>query len=411
MATTKFYLDMRGKATDGKKPILINIFHNRTTATVSTGIRIVPSEWNGAAVIKRHDSSILNAKLSKMKSDIDNAIARFSFAESFDSITATDIKHLIFEKKNNIDRTSISFLFDEYLKQDLSDGTKSIYRTTEKKVLNYGGQKIKINAITTKWLFGFEQYLSKTQKSANGRSIILRCLHAVCSYAKKIGIASNDPFDNFHIKSEVTEKRNIEIDRFVEFIKYPTSPKNNMYRDYFMLLFYLIGVNTIDILTAKKSSVVDGRFEYVRAKTHKRYSIKIQPEAQEIIDRYSGKGEYLLDALDHCKLYRSFVHQMNDALKKIGPVVEETVPNPDDLFGEPVTICRVQSIVPNISTYFARHTWATLAADLDISTDVIAQALGHSNVNRTTMIYIKPNQSKVDDANRKVIDYLLMKSE
>ena len=407
MATTKFYLDLRGNAKDGRGSVLISIFHNKTTATVPTGVRLLPTEWDGDRVIKRPDSSILNAKLSKKRFEIDNAIAAVSLAESYDRMTATEIKHLVCGDKEVVDRHLVSTLFDEYLKQDISQGTKNIYLITKGKVLAFGGQKMRIESVTVKWLYDFDRYLAKTQKSANGRSIYLRSLRAICKYAQKTGIIPVCSFDNFQIKSEPTKKRNIEVERFRKFMTYPTSPQNELYRDYFMLLFYLIGINTVDLLLAKKDNVINGRLEYDRQKTHKHYSIKIEPEAEAIIRKHAGKGEYLLDAMDHCQHYRSFAHQMNDAIKTIGEEVEEEVPDMANLFGEPAIVKKIVPIIPGISTYYARHTWATFAAELDISSDVIAQALGHSNGNRTTMIYIKSNQAKVDAANRAVIDFLL----
>ena len=407
MATTKFYLDLRGNAKDGKGSILISIFHNKTTATIPTGVRVLPSEWDGDRIVKRSDSLILNAKISKKRSDIDTAIAAVSLVESYESMTATEIKHRVQGEKENIDRHLVTVLFDEYLRQDLSDGTRTIYKTTLNKVVSFGGHKLKIDNITVKWLYDFERFLAETQQSANGRSIYLRSVRAVCKYAVKTGVIPVCPFDVFQIKQEPTQKRAVSVELLRKFMTYPTSPINDMYRDYFMLLFYLVGINTVDLLTAKKSYVINGRLEYNRQKTHKHYSIKIEPEAQVIIDKHSGSGEYLLDALDHCKLYRSFAHQMNDCLKEIGEVEEEWIPDLDNLFGEPKLVKTVKPIIPGISTYYARHSWATIAAELDISSDVIAQALGHSNMNRTTMIYIKPNHAKVDIANRQVIDYLL----
>lgn len=68
------------------------------------------------------------------------------------------------------------------------------------------------------------------------------------------------------------------------------------YRNFFMLIFYLIGIgiNIIDLCNLKKEQLVNGRIEYIRAKTHKLYSIKVEPEAQSIIDKYKG-DEYLLN--------------------------------------------------------------------------------------------------------------------
>ena len=91
MATTKFYLDLRGNAKDKKGSILISIFHNKTTATIPTGIRVLKSEWCDGSIVKRQESPILNAKLSKQKSEIDNAIALMSMSEDFDRMTAIQI--------------------------------------------------------------------------------------------------------------------------------------------------------------------------------------------------------------------------------------------------------------------------------------------------------------------------------
>ena len=114
--------------------------------------------------------------------------------------------------------------------------------------------------------------------------------------------------------------------------------------------------------------------------------------------------------MEHYVYYKSFLKAMNSALKNIGTIGNEytcvpTINKLPTLFDEEPQKHLVP-IVPNISTYYTRHSWATIAAELDISSDVIAMALGHSPVNKTTFIYIKPDPGKVDIANRKVIDYL-----
>jgi len=56
--------------------------------------------------------------------------------------------------------------------------------------------------------------------------------------------------------------------------------------------------------------------------------------------------------------------------------------------------------------YISRHTWATLAHKVDIPKDVISLALGHSFGCDVTDIYIDFDRDKIDEANRKVIDYI-----
>ena len=164
-------------------------------------------------------------------------------------------------------------------------------------------------------------------------------------------------------------------------------------------------------MLAKKSQLVDGRLEYIREKTGKKYSIKIEPEAKMLLDKYRGRGEYLLEAMDHCQHYKSFGRQINEALKTIGEKRTEIVEVNDELFGEKSERVVIDPLIPGIGTYFARHSWATLAYELGISLDVVSQALGHTVANRTTLVYVKYDQDKVDAANRAVIDYLFDKND
>lgn len=163
-----------------------------------------------------------------------------------------------------------------------------------------------------------------------------------------------------------------------------------------MLMFYFIGINAVDLLTAKTSALVNGRFEYKRAKTGKLYSIKVEPEAQAIIDKYKGQ-DFVLNIMDEYKDYKNFLHRMGIALKEIGETERK------GLGGKKIR----KPLFPDLSSYWTRHTWATIAAEIDIPKEVIAHALGHSWANGTvTDIYIRFDEKKVDEANRKVLDYL-----
>ena len=241
---------------------------------------------------------------------------------------------------------------------------------------------LKMENINLKWLHQFEMFLAKTQ-GVNGRAIYLRSLRAVCNYALHTNVISSYPFQNFSVRQEPTRKRSVSVELFRKFIDYPTSGRNAMFRDYFLLMFYLIGVNSKDLLLARKDSIVNDRFEYVREKTHKKYSVRIEPEAWNLIEKYHGKN-YLLEAMDHCKHYKSFAHEMNDHLKMIGEETVEMIPDTEDLFGTPHLQKTIKPVIPGISTYYARHCWATFAYEAGIPLDTISQALGHSAGNRTT---------------------------
>ena len=143
-----------------------------------------------------------------------------------------------------------------------------------------------------------------------------------------------------------------------------------------MLMFYLIGINAIDLFNLKQ--IVDGRIEYKREKTGKLYSIKVEPEAMEIINRYKG-NKFLLNTLETNDYnYRKYMAAMNRGLQKLGNFERK------GLGGKKIR----DILFPDITSYWARHTWATIAHKIGISKDVISLALGHEFGCKTTGILI-----------------------
>lgn len=405
MITTRLYLDTRYKSKSGKGNLLLFLCNGADRASIALKINLLPSEWNGSKVVHRDDAAQLNAYIGKYKSDIDTRIVTLSLDDDVESMSMAELKKILLGKSVAKNRNMLfSDIVGLYLNNDLSAGTREIYDTVLRKVTAFSGRATRIKDIDYQYVVAFNKHLSQSQ-GINGRAIYLRHLRAICNYALHAGIIDRNPFEHFHIKQEETRHRDISIDTLRTFMRYPVSKSQERFRDYFFLMFYLIGINAVDLLTAKPDAVVNGRLEYVRAKTHKKYSVRIEPEAQALLDKYKGE-RHLVEALDHCMVVKNFIHMMNKVLRSIGKEVEVPVPA-DDLFAAPVMRKTFVPVIPDITTYYARHTWATLASDLGVPIDVISQALGHSFGNRTTLIYVKFDQQKVDDANRKVIDYLL----
>ena len=159
-----------------------------------------------------------------------------------------------------------------------------------------------------------------------------------------------------------------------------------------MLMFYLMGINAADLFNLPP--LTGNKITYHRAKTNRLYEIKVEPEAKDIIKKYKGQN-FMLNVLDGYKNYKDFLHRMNIGLQKIGEVKRE------GRGGKKI----ITPLFPKLSSYWARHTWATIAAGLDIPKETISAALGHST-NSVTDIYIKFDNRKIDAANRRVIDVL-----
>lgn len=149
-----------------------------------------------------------------------------------------------------------------------------------------------------------------------------------------------------------------------------------------MLSFYLIGINTADIYELKE--IVDGRIEYTRAKTNKFYSIKVEPEAMELFEKYKGTKK-LLFFQENYNSAEAITNMISKFLKRVGKKVG----------------------VPDLIMYHARHSWAGIVAKHPIGAgkDLIAQALGHGK-NTVTDAYFDYDTKLVDDLNRKLLDYL-----
>ena len=283
---------------------------------------------------------------------------------------------------------------DEFAKTKLNARTVDIYIQTKNKIQKFDSD-CKFEDIDRAWLTKFERWMIDSGMKTNACAVHMRNIRAVFNYCIDEEYTTLYPFRKFKIKKEETRKRSLTVEQLRTLRDYPCEEYQVRYRDIFMLMFYMIGINAIDLFHAKDSDVVDGRLEYKRSKTGKLYSVLIQPEAQAIIDKYRGKN-YLLNVLDEYKNYKDFLHRMGDALKDIGPMERK------GLGGKKIR----QPLFPDISSYWARHTWATIAASLDIPKEVISAGLGHEIGSSITSIYIDFNMKKVDDANRAVIDYV-----
>lgn len=271
--------------------------------------------------------------------------------------------------------------------------TRKLYEGTASKI-NAFDPDVTMDKVDKQWLTEFAQFCAKTM-SINGYGIHMRNIRAVFNHLINEDLITTYPFRSYKIKKEKTAHR-VLTDEQLSMIKHTSSPEYALeYRDIFMLSLYLIGINIKDLLYITPDQVQNGRLVYYRFKTNRLYDIKIEPEAFEILKKYQGR-KYMLNCMDRYKDHMDYLHHINHGLKKLG--MEYTNGKGYDR--------NTKSICPTLSTYYARHTWATLAYGLGISKDVISQALGHSSGVSVTDIYIEYDRDKVDEANRKVIDYI-----
>lgn len=389
MVTTRLYLDARHLDNQGEAPIKIQINKRCKTALLATGIHIKPEQWDKATltIVRHPNKGILNTRLAKIKIKVDETITNMVLSGKAAPMTAFDIKN---ELKAMFEGNADSVTFGDYAARLLATkketNTIAIYRNSFARMEAYqaGTMAKPIVSFTPGWIDGFvewmkENYADSTIKTTMGN------VSSAFHLAARDGTIRTNPCAGVKLRPVITRKRNLSRDKFrLMWNAVPANEAEAAALDMFKFSFLTIAMNPVDMFGLTEKNIYNGRIEYTRSKTGKYYSIKIVEELEPLLRKYS-KGGFLVRPFD-TKEYDIALASFDKSLTRIAHRV---------------------GIQENVTMYWARHTFATMAAELDIPVDIIASALGHSHGVKVTMVYVAIDQKKVDDAARKVYDYAL----
>lgn len=286
-------------------------------------------------------------------------------------------------------RTLADYVHD-YAGRARTESSRQSVLLTEKKVRAFDARaRLDINA---SWLEDFDRWLEDGGCNVNGRGVHMRNLRAVVNWCIDNEWTEGYPFRRFKIRREETRKRALTLEQVRLLRDWPLEGRQAMYRDLWMLSFYLCGANSVDLLL--HAPLEGDRYDGRRQKTGQRYDLPMTKEAREIVERWKGK-DYMLCPMDTNRSVKDFRRNWNDGLRNIGrdyrPHYGYRVKAEDAPFA-------------GLTTYWARHTWATIAAGLDIPKEVIARCLTHSWGQTVTDTYIDFDWRKVDEAVKKVVE-------
>lgn len=390
---------------NGLAPVSLVINDRGKRIIIPTGLSAIPATWLGGGMIRGDQQ--LTMKIYNKLNKAESVIARLELSGEIQHLTLSQIKSAIigefegvaYRRKNNF----IDY-FQHFADTRPATRTREIYHATIKALSKYDN-KIAAKGfedITVRYLTDFHAYLSNGRATLNGAAIHLRNIRAVFNAAIDEDLTLFYPFRKFKIKHSQTRKKNLGVEKLRELWNCDVEPHQERFLDFWKLSFLLIGINTKDL--CENCVLREGRVEYMRAKTHKPYSIKVEPEAMEIINKYRGKNR-LLSFSENFANYKYFAMKVNHELKRLGG---KRIVKRDAGHYQHKEVVEYDITYPELTMYHARHTWASLAAELDIPKETVAAALGHS-ARTVTDIYIDFDQRKVDAANRRVIDYVLCK--
>ena len=223
--------------------------------------------------------------IASLKATYDVALNRIDREEDINTLNPAELRDRLLEtvtgsspamrkevQKQEIKAKNNLFLpyFRKFMESRSTAGTREVYNRTLKKILEYepNAEKLSFDMIDKEWLTGFDLLL-QTTTSANIRNMHFRNIRATFNAAIDDDLTTCDPFRKFKLpKLEETRKRAQTRPRIQQLKDYPCEFWQEEYRDMFMLFFYLICINLVDLLTAKPEDIVDGRLEYRRDKTH-----------------------------------------------------------------------------------------------------------------------------------------------
>lgn len=397
--SVSLYLDKRSILEGKPCPVKLVLTENRKTSMIPLGVKVLPSQWDSKSkkVVNRPDHSMLNVFLSGRKSAAEMELLRMQSLGMLNGMTLAQVRDRIV----GVQPAGEICLFMDYFRHflDTKKGrTKEVYEYTYKALVSFDKTVLEktFEDITPDYIRKFIG--EKDSLKTNSLAIHLRNIRAVFNDAIKNEKTQNYPFRQLQIKHEKTRKKALTPEQMRLLCNASCTPRNEEYRDMFVLMFLLRGINIGDLLHATDANIVNGRFEYRRSKVGTLFSIKLEPEALALIEKYRGVN-HLLSPLDRYKSHRDYLHHLNHGLQTIG----KTRGRYGKLTGD--------ALFPELSSNWARHTWASAGLNLDIPVEVISRGMGHSGALAVTQIYMDFDEKKVDQANRRIIDYVFHKKD
>ncbi len=250
---------------------------------------------------------------------------------------------------------------------------------------------VSFDEMDSRMMADYEAFLRQRGLAANTTSFYMRTLRAIYNRAVESGLAtSNAPFRRVYTGIGKTAKRAVppEVIRRIKALDLPPQSPLGRARDLFMFSLYTRGMSFIDMAYLAKADLNGGILAYRRQKTGQLLSVKWEKPMQDIIDRHPTPGSpYLLPIIaatggGRRRQYLNAIHIVNSNLKVIGRLVHSPV---------------------RLTTYVARHCWASIAKSRDVPLSVISEAMGHDSETTTRIYLASLDTSPVDEANRQVI--------
>ena len=391
MISLRYYLDARKPShrPDGKFPLKLAVTKHGQTALLPVLAYASREEWDAKAQRLRGgrlgDVGKVNAYLARQMLRFEEILRELVEEEtSGPSMTAIQVRDYISERCFD---AGTGVTLGEYYDRVTDEKHGSTRRafvmakvSFEKAVPRL--MELPLAAVSTREVERVDAWL-RSHLAGNTRNNYIAKLTQVLKRAHREGLVAADAGREVKLRTVATKSRALTVAQMRVMLKLePTTDLGREALDFFRLSFYLRAINPVDLARVTPEDVFNGRLMYERAKTGKDYSVKVEPEAAEIIARRGDAS--LLWAPARGRDWRNYQQDVNDELRKMSKAAG----------------------LPPVTMYWARHTFASLMLETGAQVELIAAALGHSYGPRVTMGYVSVREKQVDDAVRRVYDYV-----
>ena len=376
------------------------VIHKRKVKWISTEHHIYADEWdeNTETIVVAAGRERKGA-LALMQCKIDWAFKQWQtildrMERSHKEYTAEELCEAFCKEQTY--KTVFMFLQEQVAKKEQMkrQGTARTYGNAYRRFKAFREDvDLTFDELTPDMIACYEAWLIDKRLKQNSIRCYLRTLNTLLCKAVEEGLLSNtNLFSHVRLSYVKTTKRAISEKelKVIANLQLPENSTMALARDIFMFSFYMRGMPFVDIAYLRKSDLRNGMWTYCRRKTNQCLMVEWEKAQQKILDRYAHQMvgcSYLFPIITkedgtEYQQYQRMQININRALKKIGEMAELKMP---------------------LTTYVARHTWASVARDMNIPIAVISEGMGHNSI-RTTQVYLNSiDMSRINDANKRII--------
>ena len=366
---------------NGEHPIILRITKNKIRKHISIGINCLPKYWDISKQAPRANHpkrADIMALINKFEKDFSAKIQEYNYQSK--EYTIDQLVSAVLSKPQDIVVEDFINALVANLKEEKRMGTAKSNNDCKLMLFKfYPDKKLTFQEIDHSFLIKWESFMRKRGFKETSMAVYFRTLRSIINKAINEGIIPKTcyPFDNFKVsKFDLkTKKRALSKEDMIKIYNYPVKEGSKMSdcQKIFMFSYFNQGMNYIDIAKLQWSNISKvGIMEYNRQKTGCGFVIQLGEQSLKILEDYqklSGfdANNYVFPILNKAvhitpqqiqnRLLR-VIKQVNSNMKVIGKELEIETP---------------------ITTYVARHTYATVLKRSGVSTSIISNALGHES--------------------------------